>query len=72
MQILRDNLNHVKDFNSNGFRFFVSDLFVAIIQKDFQSLEDIFLFDCIVLIQLVEFIIKEHPFYYDSPALKPL
>lgn len=45
VQILRDNLNHVKDFNSNGFRFFVSDLCVAIIQKDFQSLEDIFLFD---------------------------
>ena len=45
MQILRDNLNHVKDFNSNGFRFFVSDLCVAIIQKNFQSLEDIFLFD---------------------------
>ena len=45
MQISRDNFNHVKDFNSNGFRFFVSDLCVAIIQKDFQSLEDIFLYD---------------------------
>ena len=36
MEILRDNLNHVKDFNLHGCLFFVSDLCVAIIRKDFQ------------------------------------
>lgn len=45
MQILSDNLNHVKYFNSYGCLFFVSDLCAAIIEKDFQSSEDIFLFD---------------------------
>ena len=46
MQILRDNLNDVKDFNFHGCLFFASDLCVAITRKDFQSPEDIFfLFD---------------------------
>ena len=43
--ILRDNLNHVKDVNSEGYLVFVSDLCVAIFRKDFRSSEDIFLFD---------------------------
>ena len=38
-------MNHVKNFTSHGCLFFVSDLCVAIIGKDFQSSEDIFLFD---------------------------
>ena len=43
MQILKDNLNHVKDFNSHECLFFVSDLCVAIIRKAFQSSEEFFI-----------------------------
>ena len=45
MQILRDNLNHIKEVNCHGGLFFISDLCVAIIRENNQPSEDIFLFD---------------------------
>ena len=45
MHVLKENLNQLKDFNSQGRLFFISSECVLIIPEVNQSSEDFFLFD---------------------------